>query len=75
MEDQIFPFANVDNFELITLVSGIVQHQFPLDVINNLIYDPDNYHESVNANDVFNAYINTFQELYNKHFPKSVIKK
>lgn len=49
METYLFPFHNINNDDLNHLLNHNVLHNFPLDVIDNMIYKPFRYFDNSDA--------------------------
>lgn len=50
MDQDLFPFANLNNTDLANLISSNIQHHFPLHVIDSLKYDSFKYQDNDNLN-------------------------
>ena len=67
MDSFVFPFSNVDNYNLIPLLNG-EQHNYPLHIIDSMMYNPFQYYENNNVANNIPVQFSTYQPNCNYYF-------
>lgn len=68
MDQDVFPFSNLTDSNLICLLNDSVPHHFPLHIIDNLIYKPFEYYDCDNATNSLITECNIFEPTCNYLF-------